>query len=251
MAEGGVRISSASNAAEALRATRLALGLKQADVAERAGVAKLTLSNLESGRRNPSVATLASWATAVGAVVRIEFGTDVAMELTAIAADTELRRMTLERLESGDAERIRINNDVTRTALAEKLCCGHVAIASWEAGRSKPKPDSLLLAYGRTLEALQRGEGLGSSRSFGHDMLGVRLDNILRRAGIDRARAHLMTDVELGRLPGLGAQAIRRIREWGGGDENDAPRSSPATCRQVDGTWIHGRPHDCPKWVRG
>lgn len=21
-------------------------------------------------------------------------------------------------------------------------------------------------------------------------------------------------------------------------------------CHQTDGTWIHGRPHDCPKWAR-
>jgi hypothetical protein len=22
-------------------------------------------------------------------------------------------------------------------------------------------------------------------------------------------------------------------------------------CHKVDGTWIHGRPHDCPPWMRG
>lgn len=31
-----------------------------------------------------------------------------------------------------------------------------------------------------------------------------------------------------------------------------APRSSRflAGCRQIGGTWVHGRPHDCPKWAR-
>lgn len=22
-------------------------------------------------------------------------------------------------------------------------------------------------------------------------------------------------------------------------------------CEQLDGTWVHGRPHDCPEWLRG
>jgi len=62
-AQGGAPIAAI---AAALRQHRQRSGLSMGDLATRAGVAKSTLSQLESGAANPSVETLWSLATALG-----------------------------------------------------------------------------------------------------------------------------------------------------------------------------------------
>lgn len=34
-------------------------------------------------------------------------------------------------------------------------------------------------------------------------------------------------------------------------DELPRRRNPRIGCEHLDGTWIHGHPHDCPRWVRG
>ena len=52
--------------AQAIRRERLQSGMSVSDLARRAGVAKSTLSQLESGLGNPSIETLWALATALG-----------------------------------------------------------------------------------------------------------------------------------------------------------------------------------------
>jgi transcriptional regulator with XRE-family HTH domain len=66
--------------AENVRRVRVARGLSLSDLARRAGVAKATLVGLESGRGNPTVATLAALA--------VELGVPVTRLLTDPAAPT-------------------------------------------------------------------------------------------------------------------------------------------------------------------
>jgi hypothetical protein len=84
----------------------------------------------------------------------------------------------------------------------------------WEAGEHAPRNDALLLKYGAILDDLASGKALPSTRSFGHDMIGVRLDNTLRRHGISREQAIGMSDEDLSLIPDMGAGSIRRIREY-------------------------------------
>ena len=43
----------------------------------------------------------------------------------------------------------------------------------------------------------------------------------------------------------------RRLRVADERDILPRRRNVNIGCRQVDGTWIHGRPHDCPRFARG
>lgn len=247
--ETSVVISDPGDAAEILHTTRLTLGLKQEDVAEKAGFARRTLYKLETERRSPNLSTLIPWAAALGMIVRLEQSEEIAAQLAATGADAELLARTRTRLESGAAERIRLDAQVTQTAIAEAIGCAQSVIAKWESKKHVPRPSGLFLAYGRLLDALAAGEQLDTSRSFGHDMLGVRLDNLLRREGISRERAQAMTDAELRALPGLGARAVRRIREWSA--TSAAPAVRADGCRRIGGTWVHRQPHTCPTYLRG
>ncbi len=58
---------------DALRAARQALGLTQAQVAERAGIDRVTYLHIESGRRNPSMALGLRIAEALASDPRVLF----------------------------------------------------------------------------------------------------------------------------------------------------------------------------------
>jgi DNA-binding XRE family transcriptional regulator len=57
---------------EAMIRARVAAGLTQAEVAERAGTTQSAIARLEGGRVSPSVATLQKYAAAVGRRLRVE-----------------------------------------------------------------------------------------------------------------------------------------------------------------------------------
>lgn len=208
----GIRVANARQIVEILRDARIALGLEQSDVAAKSAVAKLTLSHLERGRRSPSLSTLIAWAAALGAEIRLVQGNAVTEAFAARHETEALRERTRSRMASGEAARIRVAAKVTRTAMAEILGCSHTAIAKWEANEGRIQTGQIL-SYGRILDALDRGEALPGRRGYGHDSLGVRLDNLLRREGVDRERALAMADEELTRMPGLGVGQLRRIQE--------------------------------------
>src|SRR2546421_12765941 len=82
-----------------LRRARLKSGLKQSELAQRAGISRQTLSVLESGRGQPSTAIALHLARVLGCRVEELFWLrDEAGELTAeLAGDAELRGPKPER----------------------------------------------------------------------------------------------------------------------------------------------------------
>ncbi|MBX6750474.1 MAG: helix-turn-helix domain-containing protein [Micromonosporaceae bacterium] len=102
----------ADNVGRALRALREAAGLSLSELARQSGVGKATLSELESGRRNPTLETLYALTTALGvplsavlpapdgggpAAVVSGQAVDAVLitRFTAAEATTELYRMTI------------------------------------------------------------------------------------------------------------------------------------------------------------
>jgi transcriptional regulator with XRE-family HTH domain len=55
-----------------LRAARLAAGMSQRDLARRAGTSQSAIAAVESGRKQPSVATLNRWLAAAGRRLTVE-----------------------------------------------------------------------------------------------------------------------------------------------------------------------------------
>ncbi|MGE4133905.1 MAG: helix-turn-helix transcriptional regulator [Bdellovibrionales bacterium] len=54
-----------------LRETRIALGLTQSELAQRAGVSLATVQNIEAGRANPEYSTLAALAESLGKTIAL------------------------------------------------------------------------------------------------------------------------------------------------------------------------------------
>jgi transcriptional regulator with XRE-family HTH domain len=208
-----LNVSTAEQVVELLRNERLALGLTQAQVARKAAVNPATLSLLESKRNRPSVATLLAWASALGLSVKLVPGEAPTASVEEARVSADLRERTRQRVANGDARRIRAAAGVTLSAMVEVLGCSYSTLIESERQRRPVQSDALLCAYGRLLDALADGEPLRSPRPFGHDALGVRVHNTLRRKGIDAACAIRMSDAELVRTGGLGVSGIRRIQE--------------------------------------
>lgn len=73
------------------------------------------------------------------------------------------------------------------------------------------------------------------------------------RAAIERLMNDIWRDASL-RVPDTPAELAPSLGRREAGDARDTlpRRRNPAIgCRQVEGTWIHGRPHDCPRFARG
>lgn len=208
------RLSTVRQAAEELKAIRIALSMTLAETATTAGIAYQTLTGLETHRRHPSLAAFLAWTDALGVDVVLSPRPATTVALANAADHERLRTRTLERMASGEAKRIRIDAGVSRTALAEALGCTPNAVGRWETAEPHRTPDRLLLAYGRQLDALACGTGLKHDRRpLGHDSLGVRLDNLLGRRSETAADWFAMTDEQLLQIPGLGAAGVRRVRE--------------------------------------
>jgi transcriptional regulator with XRE-family HTH domain len=194
-----------------LRDARAAAGWTQGELAAGAGFTQSTVSLVESGHHAPPVASLIQWLAALGAELRIVFNDDSPAVTPADSSDLRVR--TLCRLANGDAERIRATAGVTQTAMARMLGCGRASIERWESGGPPPRSDALLREYGTLLDDLAAGAQLPCAGDFGHDKLGVQVENLLRGHGISGERATVMSDDDLLKIRNMGPGAIRRIRE--------------------------------------
>jgi transcriptional regulator with XRE-family HTH domain len=87
------------DAAVAIRSARHRAGLSQAELAARAGTSQATISAYESGRKQPSVATLSRLLAAASARLRVEPATRAVVEPT---------RAQLERAARAVAEAMRL-----------------------------------------------------------------------------------------------------------------------------------------------
>jgi transcriptional regulator with XRE-family HTH domain len=94
--------------AERVAAVRQQLGLTQDQLAEKAGCAPLTVSHIESGRRNPTLKSLSRVATALGLDIRDLFpkgdnqsdGALVADIAVAVSVELEAIGTALDRIRS-------------------------------------------------------------------------------------------------------------------------------------------------------
>jgi|SRR6478735_487156 len=160
--------------AENVRRVRVARGLSLSDLARRAGVAKATLVGLESGRGNPTVATLAALAT--------ELGVDVTTLLADAAAPTlHVARAGTGSVISGDGTDVRF---VHRTAIGgamlehyELVVRGHQASAPHPAGAVEQimvTEGELVLTVADVVTTLGAGDFIAFSadRSHAYDVGG-------------------------------------------------------------------------------
>ncbi len=83
-----MRIRSTRDLAAAVRGRRKDLAISQAELARRAGVARKSISELESGKTQPELALVLRVLEQLGLVIEVGRGTDARAQKRAIDLDT-------------------------------------------------------------------------------------------------------------------------------------------------------------------
>ncbi|WP_082600331.1 helix-turn-helix transcriptional regulator [Agromyces sp. Root81] len=81
-----------------LQLSREFAGLEQAELADRAGISRATISSAENGHRVPSRATLRMWAMATGVAFDWLTGSDVPVRAAVSSHPTQSRRRSANKV---------------------------------------------------------------------------------------------------------------------------------------------------------